>query len=298
MVAIARNGHVYGARASFASLDRTGGILLPALIGITRASTFSGFCQRHDASAFAPLEANVFGPTREQAFLLAYRALLRELYMKTRHLEALPLFRDTDKGLPVPDQLAIQSLVSDMKVGVEKALADLHRHKRSFDGDFLAGDHSGIRYVAFDLDRTPDIVCSGVFQPTESFTGHQIQDLGDLETELDFASFSLMANSGRGAAVFAWRSDSDRAASQLVDSLLTLPRPDMPNALVRFTFSTLENTFWSPLWWEGLSDDSKRAAIERINYGVSPVSRLRPRGLADDGQRFVDWVVVGIRSER
>ncbi len=296
--AIARQGHVYQGYADVASLNRTGGVFLPKLVGINQASTFTGFCQGHDTSAFAPLENDLFEPTTEQAFLLAYRPLLKELYLKQRHLESLALVRETDKGTPLSHQLETQQIVRLMEAGVVKALSDIGRHKRSFDNDFMANDYSNIRHVVFDLDRSPDIVCSGVFQPTVSFSGRLIQDTGDLFTDLDFASFSLLANAGSGAAVFAWRADSDRASSILVDSLLALPSADIPNALVRFVFTTLENAFWRPEWWEGLSDELRQSAIARINYGISLGSRLTRRDLTNDGRRFVDWVVVGARSTR
>jgi len=83
-----------------------------------------------------------------------------------------------------------------------------------------------------------------------------------------------------------------------VDSLLALPASDIPNAFARFAFSTLENTFWRPDWWEGLTEDLKQSVVERINYGTSPMTRVMPRDLTNDGRQFVDWAVVGTRSVR
>jgi hypothetical protein len=64
--AIARNGHVYQSSADFSDLNRTDGRVIPKLIGINDASTFWGFCKKHDATTFASLENRSFVPTDEQ----------------------------------------------------------------------------------------------------------------------------------------------------------------------------------------------------------------------------------------
>ena len=79
---IAVNGHVLSFLPNAASLEEYGPALPPQRRGIRLASTFTGFCAKHDDSVFAPLEKVPFTGTSEQCFLLAYRALARELYLK------------------------------------------------------------------------------------------------------------------------------------------------------------------------------------------------------------------------
>src|ERR1700693_5812000 len=78
--AMAVNRHVYG-------IDTTGqpdpdGTPGYRLIGVRQASTFTGFCCHHDAELFRPLEARPFITSKEQLFLLAYRALSKAVYAK------------------------------------------------------------------------------------------------------------------------------------------------------------------------------------------------------------------------
>ena|SRR2546422_4986942 len=56
LTAIARDGHVYQGRADMGTLMRTKGRVAARLIGVREASTFLGFCEKHDAETFAPLE--------------------------------------------------------------------------------------------------------------------------------------------------------------------------------------------------------------------------------------------------
>ncbi len=51
---IARDGHVYAYQLSLQELQKTGGTVKPQLVGINRASTFTGFCSEHGRSIFAP----------------------------------------------------------------------------------------------------------------------------------------------------------------------------------------------------------------------------------------------------
>src|SRR5258706_2960259 len=51
-------------------------------VGINDATTFPGFCERHDNDLFACLERQVFSATREQLHALTYRSICREACVK------------------------------------------------------------------------------------------------------------------------------------------------------------------------------------------------------------------------
>jgi len=295
---MARKGHVYQGSIDYALLNKSGGRIIPKLIGINEASTFWGFCQAHDSSTFAPLETRTLGPTDEQAFLIAYRPLVKELYLKMCQLESLELCREADKGRALHEQLDIQELIRLHGLGIRSAIYDLEHHKTLFDADLIARDFDHVRYVTIHLDCAPDIMCSGMVQPEYAFDGTLIQDLTDIGSVLQMIAFSLLATDGGGAAVFAWRDNSNAASSVLVDSLLTLPESDIPSALVRFALSELENAFFRPSWWENLSDAEQRALEDRINHNVNPLVNVAPTLLCDDGIRAVNWRVIRIEQKR
>ena len=108
---IARKGHVYSLKPILGSPNRSIGqsLFTPRLQGINSASTFSGFCTRHDDLIFTPIEKRAFTGTPEQCFLLGYRAVAGELYAKRAALENLDLFQDLDRGRPVEEQVLLQS---------------------------------------------------------------------------------------------------------------------------------------------------------------------------------------------
>lgn len=67
---------------SLQKLTKYKGKVPPELLGINSASTFTGFCSKHDTQLFAPLETEDFRSTFQQCFLLGYRAFAREVYTK------------------------------------------------------------------------------------------------------------------------------------------------------------------------------------------------------------------------
>ena len=298
LAVIARKGHVLQASADLADLQRNAGRITPKPVGINEASTFRGFCNKHDTVTFGPLESTSLIPTVEQAFLLAYRPLCKELYFKERQLESLDIAGRADKGRSVTDQAYIQERIFLSSLGPEQRSVISGTTKSLYDRDLLSHDFSEVRYVAIQLDCAPDLMCSGIVQPHYTFDGRQIQDLAELEVVLEAMSFTLAATSTGGVAIFAWRSDSDRTSSLLVDSLLRIPDSTIPEALVRYATSEFENTYLRPDWWEGLEEQDRHALSDRFHHGVDPENQPTPHYLADDGRRTVRWNVTSINQQR
>lgn len=290
---IARDGHVYQVHASLDTLIRTGGKLDVQKVGINQASTFYGFCALHDSHTFAPLEVQPFTATDEQIFLLVYRPLTKELYLKEAAVESLDILRETDKGKSLDDQFSAQSLVFMFGLGSQAALARLKETKVGLDKELTSGDYTHVRSCVIYFDVTPDIVCSGVLQPEWDFQGNRLQDIGDLTLDLDWVSLSILPTLSGGAAVFAWHQNQGKHTQQFVESLLKIPHHRIADAVVRLCFEGFENIFMAPAWWEGLSDLQKKKLKQRAMSGL-PSTGTTQRDLMDDGERYVAWNISGI----
>jgi hypothetical protein len=191
LATIARDGHVYHGNADFDVLQKTGGRIQAKLIGINKASTFLGFCSFHDCRTFASLETQPFAATEEQCFLLAYRALAREHYMKAAHLDSIPLLRKLDCGRPIIQQIAHQDTLQAMLAASKESLSILTHHKRLYDTDLLESTYSAMRFLVLHLDRSPSVVVGGMTQPNYDFEGRLLQDIGLLGVNhWDLISFS------------------------------------------------------------------------------------------------------------
>ncbi len=121
--AIAMNGHVYG--FDFLGQPDAECHFPYKLIGLRQASTFTGFCSWHDAEMFRVLETQPFTATKEQLFLLAYRALSKEIYAKRFAIRNLPLLRKGDVGLGPLEQVSLQNFLYMREQVLQLSLRDM-----------------------------------------------------------------------------------------------------------------------------------------------------------------------------
>jgi len=291
---IARSSHVYQLSLNLYSPDEQG-LFTYKLEGINRASTFSGFCGVHDGDIFKPIDGNFLG-SAEQCFLLAYRALSRELFTKSSASDLLSNSGDLDSGRDVSQQFNIQRFFSGLETGMSLGLRDVKSHKSAFDQMLTERDFSPLRYYIVDLQSPPEIMGACGFFPIYDFSGHQVQEIADPNKISDAIFYSSIASGEQGAVVFSWHEDSDSACIPFVLSLDKFSNDELPHALVRMFFDTPENFYLSPDWYESLQERDRQALVHRIKNWGDPTEPINRRSLLDDGIRAVDWLVIGRRT--
>ena len=294
---IARNGHVYnllkhGSMFEDSTWDTNSGV---NKVGIKEASTFKGFCSKHDNELFAPVEKEPFVGTTEQIALLGYRAVCYELLMKEYLLRVDELFKDMDKGQPPPVQQFHQEALFYRDSGAEKAIEEIVLQKRRYEKMIFSKNYTNLAHYVVFFTSIPEVMCSGVTQGTHDFLGNKIAELGHLSASADWQTLSLIATDDGGAAVFTWLADRNRSHNVMM-SLNGLPEADQPHAIVRFVFEFFENTYFSPEWWDGLDKQVQVRLKERqLREIVGPWGENehpRPDNcLLDDGVRAVHWTV-------
>lgn len=290
---IALNGHVLTLKHHDPLLpsanSRNAELPVPQKVGIQSASTFTGFCNHHDSTTFAPLERQPFAGTKQQVFLLGYRALCSEVFAPRGEQSYLALAREVDRGLPLETQRRVQDEFSDYCAGVAAKRSWSAHDKAAHDQILLVQDFARVGGYIVRLDCAPTVMCTGVFLPEYDFTARQLQDLTS-STCLDSISFSLIATHDGGAGVFSWI-EPNLPAARLVETLNAMPEMDVPNALVRLAFEHLENTYFSPVWWQSLEPERKWAVRRRAQSGLV-MSPRKASCLVDDGHHLVPWKVT------
>lgn len=293
--AISRSGHVYGFIPSFENLERNNGFMEPELVGINRASTFTGFCTFHDDQIFAPIEKADFVGSAEQCFLLAYRALSREYYTKTSSASLAELRRQTDKGKTTRSQLLIQNLVGDFNFGIELGVTSVGQWKNTYDNILNARDYESVRACIIALSAPPPVMCSGGFFPIEDFNGKELQNITSPSLLPALITVSAFASGGAGFVVFSWLDKSHHVCSPFLSSLFELHGNKLSSAIVRMLFHHIENIFMLPDWWEHLQVYQKKALIRRMSESANPFIPV-PDGtmLTEDGVNFDSWPVLNV----
>ena len=294
---IAKNGHVYNLlqhRSMFEqSTWETNG--QANKVGIKAASTFRGFCSKHDNELFAPIEKEPFCGTAEQMALLGYRAVCYEFLMKEYLLGVDGILKEMDKGQPLPVQRFHQEALSYRDSGALKAIEELSWLKSRYEEMTLNKNYADLAHFVVLFTGIPEVMCSGIVQATHDFRGNKIAELGHLSKQADWLTFSLIATDDGGAAVFTWLADHKKSRDVMM-SLNGLPIADQPHAIVRFAFEFFENTYFSPEWWDSLEKQVQVQLKERqLREIIGPWGENeypRPDNcLLDDGVRAVAWTV-------
>jgi hypothetical protein len=216
----------------FEGTARTRDDLLPLrAVGWREASTFTGFCARHDAATFAPVEADEFCGTAEQCFLLAYRALCHEVYIKSVSLRAQPgLRRLADQGRSIAEQEGIQHYYDVIRRGASRGLPYLERLKLYMDRELLTHEHASWVNTLVRFNGPLSVATAGVVSPNRDLSGASLQSLSGPEQPL----FCDVAIAPADRVIVLSHLSEHEAPRQFLQSILSVPHR-VPDRIVQFS---------------------------------------------------------------
>jgi hypothetical protein len=278
--AISEDGHVLSGRDTAALKGTTQVDRDLARIGTSSASTFRGFCGRHDNDTFH-LADSATHVNKQVAFLLSYRALAYEMLMKDHAIRTMEALRERiDRGKTFEQQAAIQVKFDYALQGFQAGLSEHCFFKTEYDA--LLENEWKHEFTAVELlfDEVLPIVSSGTFFPEFCFTGNELQTLSASIGSLSLLAFNVCVIGGQTRVVFGWHKDPNRANERFVTSLMDLPQNRLANSIIRFCFEISDNIFVRPSWWTALS----------INYREDLLLRLRQN---TPGSHMSDGLVIG-----
>ncbi|MBV5321913.1 MAG: SEC-C domain-containing protein [Sulfuricurvum sp.] len=265
---IAENGHVYGFKKSIMALDSNDGKFPVEKIGINKASVFNGFCSKHDKELFAIIEDKEIVFSNEQIFILAYRAISRELYLKYRSTENNQNMFDYDKGVKnVLLQKMFHDMVKQFSEGINLAVRDLEIIKNNYDNSLINQDYENIKYYIIIIDSIPEVMSSGCWIPEVTFNGEKLVDFNDKNKQFNSITVSTIAlKENAGAIVFSW---DDRIPCpecfQFLKSLNEIPDNNKGNAILKWMLECNENIYFSPKWWDSLDKKIQELLVDDMS---------------------------------
>lgn len=258
-----------------------------SLIGLKDASVFTGFCGQHDETTFKPIEAQAIQFSEQHYFLLAYRAICKELYEREIGVRIIPFLRTLDSGVPVANQVRLQDGVQRYDAWTTYRRDCTLHHKQQYDTMLQSNAFSSLQYYALRLGACPDIVCSCAFCPRFDFAGKPLQE-ADMRRRLDIITCSLVAAEGGGMAVFSWVGQST-ACERFIQSLDWYNGRDLPQAVVRLAFYSFQNMYARPAWWNALDKATQDNLLRRRSCGMGVEHSIHPDCYMDDGITAVTW---------
>lgn len=285
--------HVLGLKQNLVSFQKSKGKLRFERIGINKASTFRGFCAKHDKQLFSCFEDISFIGTQGQCTALTYRSVAKEIYAKENALEVAGFIKKMDQGKPLIFQINIQEHNFFYQLGLEAAINELYIIKNDVDSELLSRGNSSYNFLVIESSSPIPVVVSSVINPTQDFNGKPIQDLSDLSVKPEYLVFNAFSSAGKGFVVFSWLKKA-KIIDRFIQSLLSIDNSEMYSYLVNFFFSSAENSFISPSWWEDLSDIQRSKIEELFNIGSDSFVDVPRNVLADNNVKFTGWYIDNI----
>lgn len=238
--------------------------------GLRDVTVFNGFCQKHDRDLFACLELEPFRFQRRQSFMLAYRAVARECYLKRKQYESLPSPDDYAAIHGIDEKLEFSDAAIVFQAASLSGAEDAEELKASFDKHLLnqAWDRVVTRAVLFPT--TPTVLAAAAFQPFIDMNGQQLQDFEDLDADMSQICMSVIPTETGGAAIFSWLDSSNSAPQRFFESVVAAP--DLTSSVLHAVFDNTENFAINPTWYEGLSEEEKQYVFSRIMLFAQNVS--------------------------
>ncbi|MCD9527014.1 hypothetical protein GLP22_04840 [Photobacterium carnosum] len=280
---IARYGHVYQISKKFHGPDLS---IKYELEGINKASTFLGFCKKHDNEIFEPIDNRPLTPTNEEVFLYAYRSICREILVKSNALDL-----SISKACSFSQDCAEKKLIENIIEGTSVGLANLLEIKGQYDNSIKLGNFTDVKYVIFHCKEKPNLAFSGLFYPDYDFYGGHLQNLADLNEKLSLLTFCSAPMLNGWGFVIAWYQENSGICDVFINSLgqIINDQHSVEDALFRLVISCCENHAFSPLWWEQLDISSKELIFNRITEVIDPLTPIDPKYLTKGLESIIDW---------
>jgi len=264
---ISKNGHVLTTFKTI-SKDKITSKIVPKQIGINIASTFTGFCSKHDKELFSPIEDKPFEITPYNCFLVAYRALARELFVKKSSSGTFDLIKDLDKGFSLVNQLSIQNAHQYFSKNNDLTTNDLKYMKSIYDLCLENNDFIPINHMIFQLNSIPKVMTSAIVAPPFDFQGQAVQELTTDPKDIpDYLAINVFSSNNVGYIVISWLEEHEKIRSRFCESLLKTKCP--ADNLLCFIFSAIENIYISEDWWNKLNLKYKDNLLDIFSQGVN-----------------------------
>ena len=288
---VSENGHVISVLKAYARISSNHGEIIPQQVGINNASTFMGFCGKHDNMLFEPIEQQSFILNEKAAFLLSFRALSYEYLTKQNALETIEIKRAMDKGKNFETQKIVQKFLHIEEAGLHKGMQYIEQWKNDYDTKYLTGNFSAMLYYALEFDGVLPFVCSGSFTPEVDLRGEILQTITGRNSELEHICLNVSVMNNKTFAVFGWYGIEDGYAHKFAESFSKIPEIEKANALLHVAVEQLENTYFRPSWWNGLSKPDEKHLVQRMQNGIG-FNTLRTASTYKDLRRILKGVPV------
>lgn len=252
---------------------KNGGKIAPSEVGISDASVFYGFCAHHDRTLFSCIENEVFTGRPDQCLAIAYRTMSREYYGKHAGSHIRETLRDADKGRSPFEQVQLQTLLDLIDQGNELAKKDLQGTHDKLTKAMVEKSPSVLRSTIIEFEGPLPFMVAGAWSPFTDFFGNELQK-GYVDEQLEQVFISSFADADWSKVCVSWLDGPKTPGKVIADQLRGLEDEQRATGCLQLFAKHIENTFYSPAWFETLSVVERDQLYKLATSGVDTLGSV------------------------
>ncbi len=242
-------------------------------IGINEASTFFGFCKKHDA-IFNDIENERFVINDKNCFLIGYRALCLDYYKKCAEYES------ASKMIKVAS-----NVIETIKAGK----MNMEFIKNKYDAAILDNNFKIFDYLCIELDRPLEIVSSSSVLIVNDFYDILIQNVYK-NFLFDSIQYGFVSKEDKTYIVFSWLKDSSKSKA-FMQSFCNIQDDIKLDKLIQFFIHRSENTYFSDTFYNSL-DESIKAKLKILASDLVPEKHKHKYNLNFEYTKKINFKII------
>lgn len=250
---LAVNGDVYTINVSF---DKAGPEIKLKKQGRKEATTFTGFCGKHDKEVFAPIEDVDYQPgNTKQEMLFAFRALAREWHtkLKSKNMIADLVVKHSSDEIPA------------FLEGIELALNDIEKEMLAFQEALLAGVSNRISTQRIVLDGEANFAVSACITMSHDFNGNRLEHFTPHPwLTPDQLFITIFPQGGKTYCLFSYDATASETFAFLYEQLTNKDSVEQKQLLSRLVVQYSENIVYSPKYIESLTEQQRNLLEAKV----------------------------------
>lgn len=221
-------------------------------LGIGNASTFFGFCLKHDRELFSIFENEAFIGKPKQCLAHAYRTLSRELYGKEASTHLRETLRGADKGMSIQDQIIYQKALDEIEIGNEAARREFKATHDTLTKALANREYYVLKSYILEFTSSLPFMFSGAWSPFTDLYDKTLQS-GESDENLSQIFFSSFSENNSAMICISWLDTENAPGKVITDQILALPASIQASACIQIVVKHVENVFFNPKWFNDLT---------------------------------------------
>ncbi len=264
------DGQVYMIRTEY---TKDGHGLSLSKVGRASATTFTGFCKKHDKEVFAPIEDSDYtdGDRRQEA-LFAFRALTKEWHAKLVAYNSV-----TDRRIAEIKNPDIEAF----RYGLSLGLNDLATEAQTFKTMLLNEDYNKICTKILKFAGEPTVAVSSGITISHDFNGDPLPHFEEHNwVDPNQLFLTVFPQNGETICLMSYACAGEETFTFIDEQIINQPDNIQRERMSKLIITHCENTIFSPTFIETM-DEEKRKVLED-EYSRS-VTLYAPENLLTEG---------------